>query len=457
MYQLGWSGLYLSAILTRTPANKYGVLKMIRQADTDITMKESHASPSAAVTGIPFSSNLLYLSGREWIVAGVIIFILSFLIPSVWEQSEKFRPGGNYRIPYTLSNDYWLYQRWARRSACKYDTLVIGDSFIWGHYVKARDTLTGHLNDYFDGKQFANLGVDGIHPAALAGLIKYYGRDITGKNVILHLNPIWMSSLKHDLQSEKEFHFNHPGLVPQFFPKIPCYRETASNKIGIVLERKIPLFSWAAHLRQVYFDNLEPAGWCLEHPNENPLGVFKFKPAGSDEERSYEQRTWRERGMTRQDFGWVDPASSLQWKFFRQTVELLRKRGNNVFVMVGPINEHMMEESSLAAYKNIKSGLEEWFQQNNIDYYIPPVLPGELYADASHPLSKGYALLARWLLRNKLFQYSILPVEDETNPQKQQSGLDVPSPDEIPLMDSICKGQVSYGYIDAPAVSRGLR
>ncbi len=55
--------------------------------------------------------------------------------------------------------------------------------------------------------------MDGFHPAALGGLLRYYGRDISGKNVIIQFNPLWMTSAKHDLQIQKEFHFNHPKLV----------------------------------------------------------------------------------------------------------------------------------------------------------------------------------------------------------------------------------------------------
>jgi len=37
---------------------------------------------------------------------------------------------------------------------------------------------------------------------------------------------------------------------------------------------------------------------------------------------------------------------------------------------------------------------------NNISCYIPSALPTRYYADASHPLSDGYALLATQLFEN---------------------------------------------------------
>jgi len=35
--------------------------------------------------------------------------------------------------------------------------------------------------------------------------------------------------------------------------------------------------------------------------------------------------------------------------------------------------------------------------REHIPHYVPPALPSELYADASHPNAAGYRLLAQWL------------------------------------------------------------
>jgi hypothetical protein len=48
-----------------------------------------------------------------------------------------------------------------------------------------------------------------------------------------------------------------------------------------------------------------------------------------------------------------------------------------------------------------------WLQQNNVPFYIPVVLPSRLYRDASHPLSQGYAELARELFDNESFRLII--------------------------------------------------
>ena len=76
--------------------------------------------------------------------------------------------------------------------------------------------------------------------------------------------------------------------------------------------------------------------------------------------------------------------------------------------MVGPFNEHILKGESIDAYRQMKRKIEAWLQQNNIPCYMPEALPSEMYCDASHPLSEGYAELARQLFENESFNLSIL-------------------------------------------------
>jgi hypothetical protein len=321
---------------------------------------------------------------------------------------EKFEPEPDFRLPYELGNDYWLYSRYCRWAVSKYDTLVIGDSVIWGHYVSKNNTLSHYLNQMVGRDQFANLGVDGTRPVVMSGLLKYYGRDISGKKILLHYNPLWMSSGKQDLQSTKEFHFNHPKLAPQFFPKIPCYKAPYSKRFSIVAERYMPVLNWTSHLKIAYFENMDIPTWTLEHPYKNPAAAVTLKIPSPLRNGLDEHISWIEKGTPKKDFPWVELETSLQWKFFRRSVELLKERGNKVFVLVGPFNEHMLKGQSIEIYRKIKSKIELWLQQNNIPCYMAPALPSELYADASHPLEKGYDMLAKQLVEYDSFMSGIL-------------------------------------------------
>ena len=374
-------------------------------------MQENH-SWNRDKTETVFSSNGVRLSAYEWMFVGIVVLIVISFGPGLWGRIEKFEPEPDYRIPYQLSYDYWFYEHYSRRAGGRNDIFVIGDSVVWGHYVPEDETLSAYLNKITGSERFVNLGVDGIHPVALFGLLKYYGSGISNSRVILHFNPLWLSSEKHDLQTEKEYRFNHPRLVPQFYPKIPCYKASFAKRISTVIERRISFLNWISHLKIMYFESMDLTTWTLEHPYENPFGALTLKlPVSTDNSRN-ESISWIERRLTQQDFQWVTLDSSLQWEFFRLTVELLQKRGNKVFVLVGPFNEHILTGRSIEVYRKIKSDIELWLQKNNIPYYMPQTLPSELYADASHPLSEGYAILAKQLFESPSFKTTIMSFND---------------------------------------------
>ncbi|MEW6354943.1 MAG: hypothetical protein AB1696_01340 [Planctomycetota bacterium] len=357
---------------------------------------------------VEFGSNDIRLTGYNWIFVFVVVALVFCLAPSLWHRAEGPPIGPDYRLPYSLGNDYWLYEQWCRRACDEGKALVIGDSVVWGHYVASDRTISHFLNEIAGEARFANLGVDGIHPAALSGLIRYYGRAISGGKVLLHCNPLWMTSDKHDLQTKKEFTFNHPRLVPQFFPRIPCYREPYAQRLGIAIGRNAPFFGWTNHLRVAYFDNNDIPRWTIEHPYANPLRCVTFHLPGPDDPVSTEPietiaKPWKDKGIPEFSPAWVGLDTSFQWYSFRATVDLLKRRGNDVFVLVGPFNEHMLTEASLTTYNQMKKGIVAWLQERQVPHDAPLALPSDLYADASHPLAEGYALLARQLFEKPEF------------------------------------------------------
>jgi len=354
---------------------------------------------------VPFGSNEVRLSPREWAIALIIIAVVFCFAPIVWERAERLEIEPDYRIPFSLGSDYWIYDRYCRAICAQDKTLVIGDSVIWGHYVAKEQTLSHHLSAIAREERFANMGVDGIHPAALAGLMEYYGRAISGKNVILHCNLLWMSSERHDLQTEKEFSFNHPRLVPQFFPRIPCYRELFAGRLAIVIERRLPLYGWTNHLRVAYFESMDIPTWTVERPYANPIGAITLELPSPDEPPSPEPvaESWRKRRIAKFNPPWVELEVSFQWASFKRTIEILKRRGNRVFVLLGPFNEHMLGTESLATYNKRKLEVEAWLQESKLPYYVPAALPTDSYADASHPMGEGYAMIARQLFEDEAF------------------------------------------------------
>lgn len=361
---------------------------------------------------VPFSSNDVRLSPWQWVAAAVSIGVLLWLIPAAWERIEAVPARPEYRVPYPLGNDYWNYARTCRRLVDGEAIVLVGDSVTWGHYVASDQTLSHDLNELSRAgsaemdRPFVNLGLDGVHPAALCGLVEHYGGAIRGRRVILNCNLLWLSSPRHDLSTEKEFAFNHPGLVPQFLPRIPCYRAPLSQKIGIVIGRNVPMLCWADHLRIAYFGGADLANWTLEHPYTSPLAPVTLDLPSPDELPSPrpDARPWSAKGIVRHSPEWVDLDSSIQWQFFRRTVEVLQRRVNEVFVVVGPYNEHMLTAKGLRGYDALKGHVTAWLREEGIPHDVPPALPTDEYADASHPTAAGYRRLAKRLVDREAFR-----------------------------------------------------
>ena len=351
------------------------------------------------------ASNAVRLSGKQWIGVGLLAFAFFLAAPKIWIHNEPLSFEPDYRVPHALGSDYWLYERWAAIAAKDCEVMVIGDSAIWGPYVTRDQTLPAHLNRLAGRQRFANAAVEGMHPAALAGLVEFHGAAFARKKVVLQWNALWLSDPKLDLRAD-EFDFNHPQLVPQFSPKIPCLREDTSHRIGSALERGVDFCDWTNHLQISYFEAKNIPQWTIEHPDRNPLKALTFKlPPSDDRPEDGKAVSWAERKMPRRDFEWVDLATSIQWRSFQRIVEILEKRGCTVFVLVGPFNEPMLKDASLETYRKFRTEtVEAWLKARNTPFWTAPALPSDLYADASHPLAKGYELLAQQLSTQAFFK-----------------------------------------------------
>jgi hypothetical protein len=163
-------------------------------------------------------------------------------------------------------------------------------------------------------------------------------------------------------------------------------------------------------MQNAYFDQKSILRWTLEedggspprYPNvyRNPLAQISLTVPSApvdDPQRgpnSPRHKAWSAEGQAPTRFEWVNLDASLQWHAFKRLVKELRTRGNSVFVVLGPFNEHLVAEDNRATYRKLRGEISEWLKQNRIPNAIPESLPSELYADASHPLTQGYQTLA---------------------------------------------------------------
>lgn len=333
-----------------------------------------------------------------WILALLIqIWLWVPILWSHWIEPPQF--ADNYRAPSGLSQDYWQYRRASQATADRGAILVVGDSVIWGEYVDTGQTLS----DYLSGKQpFSNGGLNGLHPLAMQGLTHYVTASDALDKVILHFNPLWLTSTERDLQGDRPLSFNHPDLVIQWPGKVPTYQPAMADRLSVLVERHWRWRQWVRHIRLNYFNGQDPHRWSLEHPYEWPSGP-------RDELVSYAETRqkplpWTQRAIRPQDFAWVDLETSLQWKAFREMLETLQRSSRRPLVLVGPFNKHLLTDSSKASHDRLIAAVCSWLKEHQIPFVAAETLASELYADASHPLAAGYQQWAAQIAADPVFQ-----------------------------------------------------
>jgi hypothetical protein len=343
------------------------------------------------------------LGALHWCIVGAVVAVALAAGPIAWHDQAAPPTGADYRIPYDLSEDYWLYSQLADQRARDADVLVVGDSVIWGQYVAPDGTLSHYLSAR-TGRRFANMGLNGTHPLALEGLIDHHAGGIRDKRVVLHCNPLWLASPQRDLSEAGDASLNHPRLMPQFVPWVPGYDAKLDDRLKVVVHRALPWEGLAGHVRLTCYDGKDLPSWTVDNPSANPLArLGEARPAPDDGPRR-KGVSWAAAGMSKADFPWVDPDKSLQWRAFRNTLALLRARGNDVFVCLGPLNEHMLTDASGARYAEVRREMARRLAESGAAWCAPEVLPTGLYADASHPLTGGYDLLAEAMLADNSFR-----------------------------------------------------
>lgn len=367
-------------------------------------MPTQETSGNLSPKDTPFGANAVRLSPVLWLVSAAFLLLLYLGLPWAWRHMERFTPGTSYRIPYAKSEDYWTYAQYARYVASDTQAIpIIGDSVVWGQYVRPGETLSRALDEQLGAPRFQNLGLNGSHPVALSGLVQHYGKAIRHRKVLLHFNPLWLTSNRRDLQATVQRDFNHPRLVPQFYPRIPSYEAPIADRLRNALACRIAFLGWTDHLRKACFGNDGLSAWTLAHPYTNPLGVVNTRFQEPEDASPSEAIPWTDREGPQLSFEWVAASDSLQWRFFRNTLATLEARGNDVFVLVGPFNEHLIKEENRPAYRAVLAEITAWLQANSVKYLAPEPLVSELYADASHPLAEGYTQLAQRLLEEEAF------------------------------------------------------
>ena len=356
------------------------------------------------------NSNSVILSGREWLIALAIFLAAASTLYFGWYRWEKLPEQADYRSTCwgERMSDYWAYSQWIRAAAARHRILLIGSSVIWGQEVPHDETLSHFINRELGREEVANLGLDGLTNAAMTGLFTHYGRYLRGTRVILEFNPLWMSTPRRDLRGTGSdvWQFHHPRLVPQFDRRISYYRGFG-ERLGYALEHRLRLPPFVRHLMVNYFENKSVGAWLLDHPYRLPTSAITFKAAPVMAEKQGLGTPWSSReGAQLRDDPFLEIEGSLQWEFYLKALRALKKKGCQVFVLLGPYNSYCLTEASrgklFAMLDEVKRRLDElgtaYFDSTH------DLLPSAEFGDQCHLLRDGHALLARALVSDPAFR-----------------------------------------------------
>ena len=348
---------------------------------------------------IPDNSNGLVLKPMELLITvAIVLFLALFDLPYSWQKIRGVEeiPRG-FRLAEELRDDYYGYRLVVRTAYLKNRALFIGDSVIWGKYVDNDHTLPELINRALGKDEVINLAVDGLHPVAMERLLRDNGDSIRGDRVFLYWNPLWMNTPLYDLSGTNEFSINHPRLLPQFDPSFKSYRAKFGDRFSAFLEQKLLFAAWMRHFRAAYCANRDVKQVIAAGDK-----LTNYDPA---ERRKLPNSTvtWEQNGIKKQDWSWVSIDSSRQYAAFRRVIADLRRRANQVTVVLGTVNPHMQTPGSLERYHKlraeVKADLEKMPGVAVIDL---PELESSEYADASHPLAAGYRKLAKYMVERGL-------------------------------------------------------
>jgi len=352
-------------------------------------------------------SNAMLLSVKEWAAAILVAGAVTGVVYFGWDSWERFEPGPDHRETCwaELQSDYWAWMRWCRVARERHDVLLVGDSVVWGQEVPNDQTISHYINKFLGDEIIANLGNDGLHMAGIGGIVSHYGDYLGDTKVILQFNPLWVSNDSRDLHGAKKSRYHHPRLIPQLDPRITYYHDL-NTRLGYLAEHYFRVFPFVRHIMANYFDNTSISTWIMDHPYDNPFAAITFQAAPVMAESQGKSLDWETKEIKIADYPFVDLAESIQFECFLHAIDKLKSMNTQVFVMLGPFNDHFLTPESrerlLATIESAKTFLNE----RGVPYFdtIAIGLPSKTFGDSCHLLRDGHEMLGRAFASDPVFR-----------------------------------------------------
>lgn len=336
------------------------------------------------------------------IVAGLVG--MACVLPWHFGRSMRMEVRSDFRIHKSMREDYFTWGHVARNAAAHPVVLLLGDSAMWGPFVRHDETFSAALRRQCSSQNVVNLGLEGLHPIAMKTLVASAKSVFRKRDILLYFNPIWLNTRESDMQEAGTATSQHPVLLPQFSRDFPAYSAPLEKRLSRWMEQSLPVSRTLSHIRLSRYENKGLGAWMVESPRANPLmPLFQSISVAEPDAYRPDTRSWQERHLSVQDWQWLQPKESRQWACFLDIVISLKKQDNRVFVILGTINPHILTEPSRERLRELRQSATQRLQEMAVPFALASDLPENQYADASHPLAEGYAIMAKEICINPQF------------------------------------------------------
>ena len=388
----------------------------------------------------PFGVNEMRLNARQWLAALAIFLACAVAMPRIWKRVERFDTG--QRLPHPLRAEQRLLALPAASGADLGSSERAGAGRLGG---LGRIRAAGRHADAFSepGERPAGplrqLRRQRRLPAGDGGADRALRRGAAQPQGHRPLQRAVDEQPEGRPERERGGDFQPLAAgAAVVHARFPVTGPMPPTRLNVVAERSIGLLGWVNIWTASTIDQLSIPRWTLEEdgsdpprcPNawRNPLAQITLtvpgeparRPAARPRQPAAQALERRRQRADALRLG--QPGQSLQWQAFQRSIGLLRSRGNDVLVILGPFNESMVAEDQRPALHRMRDGIAAWLTSHQIPHIVPDALPSDLYADASHPLTEGYALLARriWAVRLPDLARKALTLGPRAKPQRTQ-------------------------------------
>ena len=223
---------------------------------------------------LPVTSEMR-LSLRQWAIVLAIVTLIAVATPGFGNRSNDSTPAPITASPTNSATTTGCSTGVCRRPPAAKPIVVLGDSVVWGEYVKSDGTLPHFLKPagrtagplrQRRGQRAVSRGAGRV--GALLRHVAARPQSDRGLQSALAQQP-------QGRHAEQEGGEHQPCLArASVLPaQSPAYQADANERLSAVIERNVGFLGWVNHLQDCYFQQQSIPEWTLAEDPDRPAAL----------------------------------------------------------------------------------------------------------------------------------------------------------------------------------------